>query len=123
MARALTHLQQTQTQDQEQTLRNQETAKSVAETIDWLDRDTGSPGAPSEAGHKLGSNPLLVGGSGAYKYPADRALPKNPILSVLMTSSAAGIDYLRARYAKPMKHLIEQKFQWALTYREDSHRP
>lgn len=119
MARALTHLQQTQTQDTEQTLRNQQIAKSVTETIDWLDRAPVHQGLYEE----------LISWTQTHCSLEAQELINTLLIELYPKQVACIDDELGCREsmdlqpdmkAQQLKELIEQKFDWALTYREGS---
>ncbi|MFV8570014.1 hypothetical protein ACNQ6O_02270 [Marinobacter sp. SBS5] len=118
MARALTHLQQTKTEDPEQTLRNKSTAKSIAETVAWLDRTLAHPHLYEELiswANKHCSleaqeliNTLLI-----ELYP-DLVDKLDDELGCQET-----MDLQPDMKARKLMDLIDQNFGWALSYRED----
>lgn len=118
MARALKHLQQTRTEDREQTLRNQETIGSVAEVIDWLDR------TPA---HQTLHEELISWAQENCSLEAQELI--NTMLIELYPELVDGLeDELGCREfmdlqpdmkARQLKELIDRKFGWALSYRED----
>ncbi|MBQ0831826.1 hypothetical protein [Marinobacter sp.] len=118
MSRALKHLQQTQTEDREQTLRNQKTVCSVAEVIDWLDR--------TPAHHTLYEE-LISWARGHCSLEAQELI--NTMLIELYPELVDGLDdQLGCRESMDLKpdmkalqlrDLINEKFDWALSYRED----
>ncbi len=118
MARALKHLQQTQTEDREQALRNQETARSVTETIDWLDRTPAHPELYEE---------LITWARAHCSLEAQELI--NTMLIELYPNLVdklddelgchESMDLQPDMKAKQLKSLIDQKFSWALSYRED----
>jgi len=118
MARALTHLQQTKTEDPEQTLRNQSTAKSIAETVDWLDRTLTHPGLYEE---------LISWAEEQCSLEAQELI--NTLLIELYPDLVdklddelgceESMDLQPDMKVRQLKALIEQKFDWALQYREN----
>ncbi|OHY82012.1 hypothetical protein [Marinobacter sp. AC-23] len=118
MSRALKHLQQTQTEDREQTLRNQKTVCSVAEVIDWLDR--------TPAHHALYEE-LISWARGHCSLEAQELI--NTMLIELYPELVDRLDdQLGCRESMDLKpdmkawqlrDLINEKFDWALSYRED----
>jgi len=118
MARALKHLQQTRTEDRDQTLRNQETVGSVAEVIDWLDR--------TPAHHALYEE-LITWAHSHCSLETQELI--NTMLIELYPELPDGLedelgclesmDLQPDMKARQLKDLIERKFDWALSYRED----
>lgn len=119
MARARTHLQQTQTEDQEQTLRNQKTVSSITEVIDWLDHTPAHPELYEE----------LIGWS-LENCSLETQELINTLLMELYPELVDGLgdefgckeimDLQPEMKARQLKALIDQKFDWALSYREDN---
>jgi len=118
MARAVKHLQQTRTEDGDQTLRNQETVGSVAEVIDWLDR--------TPAHHALYEE-LITWAHSHCSLETQELI--NTMLIELYPELLDGLedelgcqesmDLQPDMKARQLKDLIDRKFSWALTYRED----
>ena len=117
MARALKHLQQTKTEDPEQTLRNQSTAKSIAETVNWLDRTLAHPGLYEE---------LIAWAQNQCSLEAQELI--NTLLIELYPDLVdklddelgceESMDLQPDMKARQLKALIEQNFDWTLHYRE-----
>lgn len=119
MARALKHLQQSQTEDGEQSLRNQETARSVAESIDWLDRTPAHPELYEELIQWARSHCFLE----AQELVNTLLIELYPDLVDSLDDEFGcreTMDLQPDMKARQLKNLIEQKFDWALSYREDS---
>src|SRR5699024_11213790 len=118
MARALKHLQQSQTEDGEQSLRNQETARSVAESIDWLDRTPAHPELYEELIQWARSHCSLE----AQELVNTLLIELYPDLVDSLDDEFGcreTMDLEPDMKARQLKNLIEQKFDWALSYRED----
>ncbi|MCK0163264.1 hypothetical protein [Marinobacter sp. S6332] len=118
MARALKHLQQTITEDEEQTLRNRETAKSVIEVIEWLDSTPAHQGLYEELISWAGNhcsleaqeliNTMLIELYPELVEPIDDEL-----------GCQESMDLKPDMKASKLRDLIHEKFDWALSYRED----
>ncbi|HEA52800.1 hypothetical protein [Marinobacter antarcticus] len=118
MARALKHLQQTRTEDKDQTLRNQETIGSVAEVVNWLDRTAAHPTLYEE---------LISWAREHCSLEAQELI--NTMLIELYPELLDGLeDELGCREsmelqpdmkARQLRDLITDKFGWALSYREN----
>lgn len=118
MARALKHLQQTITEDEEQTLRNRETAKSVIEVVEWLDRTPAHQGLYEELISWAGNhcsleaqeliNTMLIELYPELVEPIDDEL-----------GCQESMDLKPDMKASKLRDLIHEKFDWALSYRED----
>lgn len=116
MLRAHRYLQQTVTEDQAQTLRNRNIVQSVQEVIDWLERTPAHPALYRELTDEHSSveaqeliNTLLI-----EMYP-ELVDSLDDELGCHET-----MDLQPDMKARKLKELIEQSFDWALTYSEES---
>lgn len=119
MARALKHLQQTQTEDREQTLRNRETSKSITAIIDWLKRTPAHPGLYEDLISWARTQCSLE----AQELINTMLIELYPELVDKLDDEFGcreSMDLQPDMKARQLKDLIDRKFSWALSYREDS---
>ena len=119
MLRAHRYLQQTITEDPAQTLRNQNIVQSAQETIDWLQRTPAHPALYQELTdwadeHSSVEAQELINTVLIELYP-ELVDSLDDELGCQET-----MDLQSDMKVRKLKELIEQNFDWALTYSEDS---
>jgi len=119
MLRAHRYLQQTVTEDQAQTLRNRNIVQSVQEVIDWLERTPAHPALYRELTDWADEHSSIE----AQELINTLLIEMYPELVDSLDDELGcheTMDLQPDMKVRKLKELIEQRFNWALTYSEES---
>ena len=119
MLRAHRYLQQTVTEDQAQTLRNRNIVQSVQEVIDWLERTPAHPALYRELTDWADEHSSIE----AQELINTLLIEMYPELVDSLDDELGcheTMDLQPDMKVRKLKELIEQSFNWALTYSEES---